>query len=534
MEEKCFCHFNGYQVKDAEARKKIKESISYFTPQMFGAVADGTTDDSEAIQSAIDAALQNGIGRVFLPSGNYAIEKPILLRSGVNLIGENRNTTKITKTTAATVECNLHTSTFVPDVYEDGNLPSQLNAIIILYGDNGRYCGEVRDLDLIGSFDGSNHDTLMVEFGIVSNGTVSDTVITENLIHNCRYGVLIKTIFASEISNNRIFECHHGMGFEDSTSLSFNSNYCCSCRNYAYSFRCLMYSTVMANACDALNRSDFYKDRSIHCIAYRFNACFSCSVISNGQEGTLGTNWYFRHCKNMVVEGNASIRIGSDYTGTDNIAWMYFTNVLQNSRIANNLAYGYNAEGLLIGDADPTKHHNIYFEGMTYVDKNTMENNMVVETLNGIMKEAGWLNNNPTNLMKVVSGGELIKKSETPFIKAETQGDLSVEYLDSNEHYSKIDGEFVHVWGCFHAKVVHTTASGYLMIGGMPNNGGKMAVVRFSVCSNPIENKVPGSFRVNSGYGQGIVVDTNGGEITMADVPSGSTIWLYYDGIYKR
>lgn len=60
MEEKCFCHFNGYEVKDAAARKIA------VTPQMFGAVGDGITDDSTAIQAAINS----GTAVVF-PAGKY-------------------------------------------------------------------------------------------------------------------------------------------------------------------------------------------------------------------------------------------------------------------------------------------------------------------------------------------------------------------------------------------------------------------------------------------------------------------------------
>jgi len=52
----------------------------------FGVVADGVTNDTIALQSAIDYAFDNKIGTVRLPSGKMLISE-IILRSGVSLIG---------------------------------------------------------------------------------------------------------------------------------------------------------------------------------------------------------------------------------------------------------------------------------------------------------------------------------------------------------------------------------------------------------------------------------------------------------------
>jgi len=53
----------------------------------YGAVADGVTDDSAAIQRAVDASLS-----VFFPSGNYLVRKKVDLRSGSSLIGDGAAT----------------------------------------------------------------------------------------------------------------------------------------------------------------------------------------------------------------------------------------------------------------------------------------------------------------------------------------------------------------------------------------------------------------------------------------------------------
>jgi hypothetical protein len=51
----------------------------------FGAVRDGSTDDSAAIQAAIDVLTSGGV--VVFPKGTYAVDSPIKVRTGVTLLG---------------------------------------------------------------------------------------------------------------------------------------------------------------------------------------------------------------------------------------------------------------------------------------------------------------------------------------------------------------------------------------------------------------------------------------------------------------
>jgi len=76
VSDKCFCHLNGFEVKDAKARESIG-----VTPQMFGAVGDGVADDTNAISNMFAyAALADK--KVHFPKGEYrttsAIHVPVV------------------------------------------------------------------------------------------------------------------------------------------------------------------------------------------------------------------------------------------------------------------------------------------------------------------------------------------------------------------------------------------------------------------------------------------------------------------------
>src|SRR5690606_15260052 len=53
----------------------------------YGAKGDGVTDDTEAIQKAIDACFAAGGGIVFFPEGKYIISAPVVKKAKVSLIG---------------------------------------------------------------------------------------------------------------------------------------------------------------------------------------------------------------------------------------------------------------------------------------------------------------------------------------------------------------------------------------------------------------------------------------------------------------
>jgi len=75
---------NGSGAVQTTVQTKLRESVSV---KDFGAVGDGVTDDTAAINSAIEAQKTNG-GAVYVPAGTYKIASTITLRRNVPFIGD--------------------------------------------------------------------------------------------------------------------------------------------------------------------------------------------------------------------------------------------------------------------------------------------------------------------------------------------------------------------------------------------------------------------------------------------------------------
>jgi len=80
-------------------QSKLQETVSV---KDFGAVGNGTTDDTAAIQAAITAAINAGGGKVYLPAGNYLISSTLnITGNDITIVGDGMNTTLITCNFAA-------------------------------------------------------------------------------------------------------------------------------------------------------------------------------------------------------------------------------------------------------------------------------------------------------------------------------------------------------------------------------------------------------------------------------------------------
>ena len=92
----------------------------------YGAVGDGVTDDTEALEKAFDAAAEMHVS-LYIPAGTYLIRRPMPLKSGMEVYGDGVSTI-IRKKAAAwhkltevlTVDTNVATLDGI-DGYEVGD-----------------------------------------------------------------------------------------------------------------------------------------------------------------------------------------------------------------------------------------------------------------------------------------------------------------------------------------------------------------------------------------------------------------------------
>lgn len=175
------------------------KSRNYVTPQMYGAIGDGVTDDSNAIQDAIDHLLSIGGGTLFFPSGTYKVSQTLNCTDSsnhyVSLLG-NEYASQIIYDGAGTLFYYEHTT------------PYQKIVIEKLYM-------KANDVGTAISFDGSNdacnviiRDNEIWHFStaIVCDGECDEWSVEHNHIAIYNYGLHIKGLSGGWSILNNHFE----------------------------------------------------------------------------------------------------------------------------------------------------------------------------------------------------------------------------------------------------------------------------------------------------------------------------------------
>jgi hypothetical protein len=187
----------------------------------YGAVADGTTDNSAAFQSAIDYVTGlTGGGSVYVPQGIYLIDAQVNLKDNVKVygVGTIKAGASIKDTSdgyfqANGTDCLLEGLTFDGDTARtqtcnfdpDGLSGGTCYGIFILCQGSPKV--EIREC----TFKNVGKDAVYVGFNTSTGEACGDCLITENNISEChRSGITLEGFRSAIVTNNIITDIYEG------------------------------------------------------------------------------------------------------------------------------------------------------------------------------------------------------------------------------------------------------------------------------------------------------------------------------------
>ena len=178
--------------------------LPFFDVRRYGAIGDGTTNDTPALAAALAAAVAAGGGNIFIPAGKTFFTDRIVLNSTMpSLRYTGGGTLKARTTSDALVRLDAITSIMEFDgIILDGNNIALSNnqSALIRAVNNTTQPVIVRGCEIKNSSQNG--------LSAVSGGRI---IATNNNIHDCAAdGVRILTTYSQIISNNYIHDC--GLG----------------------------------------------------------------------------------------------------------------------------------------------------------------------------------------------------------------------------------------------------------------------------------------------------------------------------------
>lgn len=184
----------------------------YINVKQLGAKGDGETDDTEAIQKAINFCKDKTA--LVINEGNYIISYPLEINN-ISILGINNKQAKITNVSKGTqenyaVSCVLGDNVTIKNIYFTGNnkyfnachYDKKINNVVIdnCCVDTGRLIGNKFSLtrtntenDLATNFTITNNNITLKEknegSGVISLGFIKNGIVTSNYIENASHGI---------------------------------------------------------------------------------------------------------------------------------------------------------------------------------------------------------------------------------------------------------------------------------------------------------------------------------------------------------
>lgn len=101
---------NGARVSLSTLASQV--ALNYFNVKAYGAIGDGTTDDTTAINSAKTAAVAVGGGIIYFPPGTYRYTANLTIQSGISLLGAGIGVSTLTADHASNGSLTIASSTY--------------------------------------------------------------------------------------------------------------------------------------------------------------------------------------------------------------------------------------------------------------------------------------------------------------------------------------------------------------------------------------------------------------------------------------
>jgi len=269
------------EIISAEKLNNIEEGITdslNSRVDFWGAVGDNTTDDTDAIQSALDNAKDNGGGTVYVPAGTYLISKALTIYPNVNLKGSGMENTIIHQSSQqAHISGTDISNTTISDISFNGN--------------------------------GSDTGTGGLIFGRENNTTTESLTIENVSINKSGYGINVSIPITSKFTNVRVVDvggdCFSLYGGGTSTTLT--NCYALSCNQIGFNLNQLQYSTLISCVAEYCGIGFFLT-----------NSCNNVSLIDCGCEANIPRQDAGLLGDDYKIDSGVGNRLISCYSRNDN------------------------------------------------------------------------------------------------------------------------------------------------------------------------------------------------------------------------
>lgn len=367
----------NYNSQVEQYRREVDELKNYVTPQMFGAIGDGITDDTKSIQSAINYCVENNMP-LYFPNKRYSISSTLSISGTVTnpvnnfkMFGDGIRSYGSDYFGPAIIERNGFSGNLIQLTYCKGSVIKGISFVGVgkIIGNNGLYVpyGNSNTVIMDCNFEkfykgiyfnyggglnylvGNNVSVCFTGIDFVSGG---DSQLTDNYVNSCMNdsdtddpeqgtGILIRTGSSHvNITGGKIEWNSHGIYIVGSTGVIISGV------NFDYNRR----GNILANS-NATTDNDEIIELNIIGNYFRSggelgskshihiskNANINATICGNGFKKETGNSSLTTVCPNSVLstEGNSSANIvfsGNDmYNGATSLGF----NILGQNTVIN-------------------------------------------------------------------------------------------------------------------------------------------------------------------------------------------------------